>query len=138
MRRSGFRGCVGFIDGTGIPLHQKPHTKDPETWFCYKKFYGFNALLVCDDKRRIIYYHIGSVASNHDSTVFKRTHLYKQPERFFSKGEYLLADSGFALTKRMVTPYSGRSIVGPMKIKYNLNLTSTRVVSEQMNSILKG
>ncbi|KAJ3234548.1 hypothetical protein HDU81_001361, partial [Chytriomyces hyalinus] len=49
LERSGFRGCVGFIDGTGIPLHQKPHTMDPETWFCYKKFYSFNAQLVCDD-----------------------------------------------------------------------------------------
>ncbi|KAJ3252449.1 hypothetical protein HDU77_005112, partial [Chytriomyces hyalinus] len=100
---------------------------DPETWFCYKKFYGFNAQLVCDDKRRIIYYHIGSIASNHDSTVFKRMHLYQQPQNFFSNGEYLLADSGYALSKHMVTPYSGRSISGSTKRKYNLNLTSTRV-----------
>ncbi|KAJ3232475.1 hypothetical protein HDU81_002940, partial [Chytriomyces hyalinus] len=93
---------------------------DPETWFCYKKFYGFNAQLVCNDERQIIYYHIGSVASNHDSTVFKQTHL-------FSKGEYLLADSGYALAKHMVTPYSGQNISGSTRSKYNLNLTSTRV-----------
>jgi hypothetical protein len=40
MRQEGFPGCVGFIDGTMIPLSQKPKING-EVYFDRKKRYVF-------------------------------------------------------------------------------------------------
>jgi hypothetical protein len=50
MSTQGFIGCVGFIDGTTIPLAQKPGV-DGECYFDRKQRYSLNAQVVCDDRR---------------------------------------------------------------------------------------
>ncbi|OWZ16652.1 hypothetical protein PHMEG_0009524 [Phytophthora megakarya] len=49
MGLKGFRGCVGFIDGTTIPLSQKPAV-DGACFFDRKHRYSVNAQVVCDDR----------------------------------------------------------------------------------------
>ena len=39
MHKEGFLGCIGFIDGTTIPLSQKP-AQDGNHYFDWKKRYG--------------------------------------------------------------------------------------------------
>ncbi|KNE87435.1 hypothetical protein PSTG_19180 [Puccinia striiformis f. sp. tritici PST-78] len=42
LRMEGFEGCMGFVDGTTIPLFQRPGF-DGETFFDRKKRYSLNA-----------------------------------------------------------------------------------------------
>ncbi|KAI7965702.1 hypothetical protein MJO29_001450, partial [Puccinia striiformis f. sp. tritici] len=55
---TGFHNCVGFIDGTLFPLYDKPAI-DSQDYYSRKGFYGLNTLIVCDDKKQIIYYLTG-------------------------------------------------------------------------------
>jgi len=56
--RSGFSGCVGFVDGTDLVFAQKPAI-DGEVFFTRKHRYALNAQLICDDEKRIIYFSCG-------------------------------------------------------------------------------
>jgi len=111
MEEEGFPGCVGFVDGTGLALSQKP-TLDGEAYFDRKKRlgstsscslcnsianpwyltasnrYSVSMQVVCDDKR-IIGMHAGCPGSCADSSVFKRMSVYCHPGEFFSKDEYM-------------------------------------------------
>lgn len=43
MAEEGFPGCIGMVDGSLIPLANKP-SKDGELYFCRKKFYAVRRL----------------------------------------------------------------------------------------------
>ncbi|KAG0140717.1 hypothetical protein CROQUDRAFT_664798 [Cronartium quercuum f. sp. fusiforme G11] len=77
-----FRDCVGFVDGTFIPLASAPH-KWPEDYWTQKAFYAYNMILVCDINQRIIYYELGWCGSAHDQRVFRSSQLFQHPTVFF-------------------------------------------------------
>ena len=54
---TGFPGCVGVVDGTHVHFAQRPAI-DPECYWTRKHKYSINATVVCDDKRRILYYQV--------------------------------------------------------------------------------
>lgn len=74
--RSFFRDCIGFVDGTLIPLATAPR-ENPEKYWTRKFFYAFNVMLVCDIDRRVIYYELGFSGSAHDQRVFRSTKVSK-------------------------------------------------------------
>jgi hypothetical protein len=49
-----FKSCVGFVDGTLFPLDEKPSI-DSQDYYSRKGSYGLGALIVCDEKKRILY-----------------------------------------------------------------------------------
>lgn len=100
----GIWGGVGVIDGTPAHIFQRPHV-DGETFFTRKQRYSMNVQLICDDRRRIRYYYLGWPGSVYDNTVIEKSHMYLHPELYFSPGEFLLADSGYALLPFVCTPY---------------------------------
>ena len=53
-----FPNCVGLIDGTLLPLAEKPLLFG-ENYHSRKNFYALVMLVVCDDLCRILYYHVG-------------------------------------------------------------------------------
>ncbi|KNE89703.1 hypothetical protein PSTG_16834 [Puccinia striiformis f. sp. tritici PST-78] len=67
-----FRNCVGFVDGTIIPLESAP-TKNKEDYWMRKTLYALNSLLVCDRNKRIIYSFHGWCGSAHDQRVYKNS-----------------------------------------------------------------
>jgi hypothetical protein len=105
---------VGIIDGTVFPLAFKPTEYDEEYWYC-KGGYCLHCLIVCDDEMRILDYAVGWPGSVHDNRVWSMTDQYLCYHDFFSRLQYLLADSAFttsihcisALTKNYVVliPY---------------------------------
>ncbi|OWY95437.1 hypothetical protein PHMEG_00034554 [Phytophthora megakarya] len=101
MAAKGFKGCVGFIDGTTFPLSQKPAV-DGECYFDRKSRYSTNGQVVCDDNRRIIAFYGGWPGSCCDSTVYKKMQLAKDAmkPRFFSRGEFLIGDSAYPADRR--------------------------------------
>ena len=74
-RQETFSGCVGFLDGSGIPLQSKPKY-DHETYFLRKKIYG----LIPSDRPVHVYIHTGqatlraaeceAITTNADATAY--------------------------------------------------------------------
>ena len=99
-----FGNCVGYLDGSEIPLRDRP-MKDPEAYFSRKKVYGFNLQAICDQKGEFTYCHAGCTASTHDSTAFKASTFYQQRRELMDSDEYIAADKAYQLDKHVITPY---------------------------------
>ena len=54
-----FEDCVGYLDGSEIPLKMKPE-KDSETFFSRKKIYDLNLQAICDYGGKFTYATIGT------------------------------------------------------------------------------
>lgn len=128
------KGCVGVLDGTFVNLCQKPGV-DPETFWSRKQRYSMNLQIICNHKREIIYYHVGYPGSCHDSTCFNQTDICKHPEKYFSNGEYLLADCGYALSPNTIVPFRSP---GGNQLEFNRKFSSARIIVEHVMGLLKG
>ncbi|POW02635.1 hypothetical protein PSHT_12029 [Puccinia striiformis] len=112
---TGFRKCVGFIDGTLFPLHEKPSI-DPQDYYSRKGYHCLGALVVCEEFKRITYYMTGWPGCCHD------THLWENSET-------------------NVVPAFKRPPHAPMpcpKKRFNHHLSSLRVVNKHCIGLLKG
>ena len=132
----GFPGAVGMLDGTPAVFCQKPG-KDGEVFWTRKHHYAYNLQLSCDDRKLIRWYNIGWPGSVYDSTVFDSTELRKHPERFFSPGEYLMADAGYVALKFVCVPYKQPYASEPNHWCFNKRFSKARVAIEHVNGILK-
>ena len=130
-----FKGLIGIVDGTFINLCEKPQV-DPETYWSRKQRYSMNVQIVCNERREIIYYQVGYPGSCPDTVCFRNCDVFKNPERYFSNGEYLLADGGYVLNNRTLVPY--RNPQEPEKLEFNRKLSSARIIVEHVMGILKG
>jgi hypothetical protein len=137
QKEYGFDGCILSSDGTHVVLFQRP-SLDGEVYFNRKSCYSFNVMLMFDHNRNIRYMNAGWPGSVHDSKIWESGSVAKDPERFFSNGQYQFGDSGFALTKQMIVPYRQPAASSPENEEFNLRLSRGRVVSEHGNGILKG
>lgn len=133
----GFKDCVGIVDGTHIVLARRPSVCG-EVYFTRKHRYSVSAQIVCDDQKRIIYFHHGWPGSVHDSVVYGDSELSKNPSKFLDEKEYIMGDSAYTLTNKMVTPYKGSCANLPENKKFNEALSSMRVLSEHTIGIVKG
>ncbi|KNZ62672.1 hypothetical protein VP01_12383g1, partial [Puccinia sorghi] len=94
MQEEGFPGCIGFLDGTMIPLSKKPSIDGNHYYDC-KKRYSISLTLVCDVNKKFTSYLAGCPESCHDSYVFQNMQIPQQPEKFFDQNQFLLADSAY-------------------------------------------
>jgi hypothetical protein len=136
-REHGLPGAVGVVDGTYVSMSQKPAVNG-EVYFNRKSRYAMNVQLICDDRRRVIYYQLGWPGSVYDSTVFAQSPLFINPQDYLSLGEFLLADSGYTATYFICTPYRQPAASLSYNKIFNELFSSARVVIEHVNGILKG
>ncbi|KAI7939247.1 hypothetical protein MJO29_013983 [Puccinia striiformis f. sp. tritici] len=104
-----------------------------------KMVYVVNSLIVCNWQRRVIYAVHGWCGSAHDQRVYKNSQLYQHPRRFFSPGEYLLADSAYTSTDTIIPAFKrapGRPLP-PNKQQFNYELSHNRVIVEHTIGMLK-
>ncbi|CAD6985405.1 unnamed protein product, partial [Tilletia controversa] len=103
----GLSGCAGFIDGTHINFYTAPARKDAPDYFNrHKQYsYSYNVLAVVDNRKRFRLVHVGLSGSAHDQRVFRSSRLSRDPEAFFSKNEYVLADAGYTPGAHIVPLY---------------------------------
>ncbi|KAF5195667.1 hypothetical protein FRX31_014745 [Thalictrum thalictroides] len=137
MSREGFNGCVGFVDGTTIPLFQRPGI-DGEVYWDRKSRYSLNTQVVCDCDKKIIFAYTGCPGSMADASVFRRMDISKEPANFFSNGEYLIGDSAYGLSNHMITPFKSPATNLPENQVFNKFLAKSRVRNEHTIGILKG
>lgn len=128
------KGCIGIVDGTYVNLSQKP-TIDPETYWSRKQTYAMNVQIVCNHRSEIIYYQTGYPGSCNDTYCFRNSDLTKNPERYFTNGEYLLADGGYVLTPRTLIPYK---MPTRDQLEFNRKISSARIIVEHVMGLLKG
>ena len=136
----GFRHIVGIIDGTLIGLNFRPEAFH-ECYFSRKSMYALNVMIVCDDRKRIIYYNAGWPGSTHDNRVFRNTDLYINRGKYFSHREYLLGDSAYSASAIMVQAFKkevGQADLPANNKFFNTKLAQVRIASEHCIGILKG
>ena len=102
-RKYGLGGATISWDGTPVVLWQKPGHQG-EVYWTRKCHYALNLQLGVDDTTRTRWYDIGWPGSVYDNYIFERTKICKERHHYFSYGEYLLADSGYALKHFVLTP----------------------------------
>ena len=135
----GFRHCVGIIDGTLIILDFRPEAYH-ECYYSRKSFYALNVLIVCDDRKRIIYYHAGWPGSTHDNRVFRNCRLFNNRGEYFSQNEYLLGDSAYSSSPIMVQAFKKQAGHGHLQQNnefFNTCLAQVQISSEHCIGILK-
>ncbi|EFP92408.2 uncharacterized protein PGTG_18233 [Puccinia graminis f. sp. tritici CRL 75-36-700-3] len=137
MKCEVFEGCVGFVDGTTIPLYQRPSI-DGEVFFDRKKRYSINCQVVCNCDRFITAFMTGWPGSCGDSMVFKRMMLHKEPTLFFDRGQYLIADSAYELGVHCIPAYKAPAAYIKENSDFNYCLARSRVWNEHTIGILKG
>ncbi|KAF4149524.1 DDE superfamily endonuclease [Phytophthora infestans] len=134
--RYGLSGAIGFVDGTFVNFSQKPHV-DGHLFFTRKKRYRLNVQIFCDEDQRILHVHTGWPGSCGDALVFSHTQVSKNSERYFSIGEYLIGDSGYALSERLFAPYKMPRAARSDNARFNTIVSSARVVNENCIGALK-
>jgi hypothetical protein len=140
LTASGFRHCVGIIDGTLVVLDARPE-KYGECYYSRKSCYALNLMIVCDDRKRITYYYAGWPGSTHDNRVFRNSKLFRNRDEYFSYLEYLLGDSAYSTSSIMVQSFKkhSRNAHLPRDLhNFNTLLAQVRIASEHCIGILKG
>ena len=127
---------MGLNDGTPIVFSRRPAI-DGETFFSRKGFYCINLQLVCDDRGFIRSYLTGWPGSVFDNSLFEKTRMFTERANYFSEGEYLLADSGYALSPICATPYRKPQSNADHNKLFNELFSSARGKIEHVNGILK-
>ncbi|RPA72596.1 hypothetical protein BJ508DRAFT_200353, partial [Ascobolus immersus RN42] len=131
-----FEDCVGFIDGTYVQLTYAPES-EYYFYFNRKHTYALNAMAVCDDQHRILYLRCGDTSAVHDSLVFERSVLGQETETFFNDGEYLIGDSAYTVTARMITPFKKPRALQRSCRRFNYALSSVRIAIEHTFGMIK-
>ncbi|PLW54586.1 hypothetical protein PCANC_04234 [Puccinia coronata f. sp. avenae] len=137
MKHEGFEGCVGFVDGTTIPLYQRPG-RDGEVYWDRKKRYSINCQVICDCDKFITLYMTGWPGSCGDSFVFKKMSIHRDSGAYFDPGQYLLADSAYALSTTCIPAYKAPTANIPVNTEFNFCIARSRVRNEHTIGILKG
>ncbi len=92
---------------------------------------------MCSPTRQIIYFQTGWPGSVFDWTAFKKTKLNKNPEKYLSEDQYLLGDSGYVLSKKLLTPYKAPEANHAENKTFNELFSSARVIIVHTIGILK-
>ncbi|OAV89446.1 hypothetical protein PTTG_28693 [Puccinia triticina 1-1 BBBD Race 1] len=98
-----------------------------------------NSMIVCTRERHIIYALHGWCGSAHDQRVYKNSQLFIQPNKYFSPGKYLLADSGYTASKTVIPAFKqspGQQLTAT-KQAFNFELSHQQVEVEHCIGMLK-
>ena len=137
--RGGFLGAIRNFDGTDIVLQYKPGgVFHGEHFYTRKKRYAIDLCAVCDSQKRFIYSLVGFSNTTHESQVWAATQIHQHPTRFFTPGQYLLADSAYSPTKYMVPPFKAPHTLRRRNRKFNRQLSSICIDIEHAFGMLKG
>lgn len=129
----GFPGVVGAVDCTHIPI-QNPGGENAELFRNRKGWFSINVQLMCDADMRIRNVVASWRGSTHDSRIFNESVL-KQRLRNMEQQYHILGDKGYPCFKYLLTPL--QNPITPSERRYNFAHSSTRMVIERVNGVLK-
>lgn len=138
MRKHNIPGVIGLIDGTHIML-LKPR-EDEHIFFNRKSTHSLNAMVICDEEKRILSICAQYGGSSHDSFVWRQSpekFLLESGRRNNNKNGWLLGDSGYPLEPWLMTPFRNPP-AGSAEANFNFVHAQARSNVEQCIGILKG
>lgn len=133
----GFRGCVGSVEGTTIPLAYAP-SYQPWTFWDRHDNYSMHLLVATDHQRNIRSATLGFTGAAGDALVQRHAERERQPQLHFSHLEHLLGDKGMDRTAHVACPYKGEAAKTTENVNFNFQLARLRVIAEDVIGLLKG
>lgn len=130
--------CIGFIDGSDVPLAEAP-IEDKVYYWSRKKRYGIQFQIVCDKNKLIRDFFMGYPASVHDAKVFTSSPFGSNLTNKLTNGHFIIGDSAYPISRHLVVPFKrrGGSLSQEKKI-FNKHISKHRVAVEHTIGILKG
>ncbi len=107
---------------------------NPNSFYSRKGFYGLSVQAIVDKKKRVLFRSIESRGTEHDSTAFKRTGLYKwlMDNNWYElkrRGYFFIGDSTYSLRSFLLTPYYN-AVHDTVEDTFNFFHSSSRIVVE--------
>jgi hypothetical protein len=133
----GFRNGWCMVDGTLVPLFQKPAWFG-ETFFDRKSNYSMNIQIINTPDRRIIDYASGFRGTVTDSKAFRFTRLGREHEVLLAPDEWCWGDQGYQLYRWLMIPYKQPVREDSDNAAFNYHLSTIRIFSEHTIGYLKG
>ncbi|XP_055905426.1 putative nuclease HARBI1 isoform X2 [Eupeodes corollae] len=132
-------GVIGAIDATHITI--PPPKRHKESYYNRKQKFSLVLQGVVDADQKFIDICCGEPGSLDDSSVLKRSALYKRAQtnyfRLFPSNTYLLGDSAYAPSKWLVPPFRNYDQLTDQQKSFNYLHSSTRIVVENTLGLLK-
>jgi hypothetical protein len=100
-------------------LDLKPK-KFHECYYSWKSVYALNVMVVCDDKKHVIFYLARWPGSTHDDRVFRNSRLFQRRNEYFDYGDYLLGDSTYSFSSIMVQVFKKHTLPGHLSCDKSL------------------
>ncbi|CAG9560773.1 unnamed protein product [Danaus chrysippus] len=133
-----FPHCVGAVDGKHIRL-TCPFDSG-SMYFNYKDYFSIVLMAVADTKYRFVYVDVGSYGKECDSSIFKRSKLWKSidsgssplPEEKLLPGTespkipyFFVGDEEFGLHRHLLRPFGGKHLTVEKRV-FNYRLCRAR------------
>ena len=82
-------------------------TKTGQVWrlLLVSQVLSLNVQVICDDKRKVLYYYGGWPGSVHDNRAWKNCRIFKSASTYFGEGEYLVGDCAYSKCNVMVQTF---------------------------------
>lgn len=131
---SGIPRCLGAMDGTFIPItanicvDENGGKMDPVSLYSRKNRYSLNVLTICDSNGVFLFVDPGNAATQHDSTIFKGTEIYKKLESGkWGFGAAIAVDSAYGKSNFFLQKKYGNPAILPKQVNnYNSRKTTAR------------
>lgn len=131
---NGFPCIVGLVDGTHIPI-LAPAGPDEAVFVNRKGYHSINTHIICNSSLKIYNINCRYPGSTHDSFIFRNSPVWESFENGEIPNSYILGDSGYPLTKWLLTPYLTPTTPG--EIRYNSKHKRARSAVERCIGMLK-
>ncbi|KAF8835213.1 hypothetical protein BDN67DRAFT_992516 [Paxillus ammoniavirescens] len=108
------------------------------SWYDRKFNYSLNVQVVLTPDLRIMDYSVGLPGSQHDSTAFMETCIYKEHQVLLEDGEWMIADTAYPLHDWCQAPYKKSEKDTVENTTYNYYISKICIHSEHAMGYLKG
>uniref|UniRef100_A0ABD2VVJ1 DDE Tnp4 domain-containing protein n=1 Tax=Trichogramma kaykai TaxID=54128 RepID=A0ABD2VVJ1_9HYME len=140
--------CIGSLDVCHIEIKKPPHSGSK--YYNYKKFFSTPLQALVDADGKFISIDVGGYGSQHDSTTFRCSSLYKNfkagklnfPEDDGRYGlevntpYFIIGDGAYALSRNLIKPYPGHELTSMQKM-FNKRISRARINVERAFGKLK-
>ncbi|KAG8740497.1 hypothetical protein FRC10_004263 [Ceratobasidium sp. 414] len=142
MQELGFPGAIGAVDGSLIPLKDKPRS-NPWSYWSRKQMYALAMQAIVDFSARFIAFDLGWPGCTNDTTMWKLCHVWRRRHIYFLPDEWLMADKGYPISRHAIRPFAQYDLtddpqVAQTRKSWNRSLSTQRVVVEHAFGQLKG
>lgn len=128
-KRSGFTGCIGFIDGSLLSLNEKPFFQPNSFYNEREQQYVLGSTLVCAHNLEILYAQVGDFGTIHG--------LVENPENFFSSKEFVLGDETYP-QKSWLLPMQHNTELSGSDIIFNKCISKMHIQAKTCVAAIKG